>query len=206
MWFALIIFRCLETKNFSPYVPFPTNYFCKMLPIMFLPVVLLFALLMTGCAFVTPSRSRDNNRSVAVSLSPADFPEVSSLLLAKYDAKTLGFTAFKKTGAKILRSPDVQAKVLSGGSHALMDFPSIFNKPSKLRMRYAQVIGRVMIIGIGLLPNHGFSKEEMAVQLFLLGVSIKPVIRSIKLYRCIASAQCIEECELELYDLESTLP
>jgi hypothetical protein len=190
-----------------------------MLPITFLPEVLFFALLVTSSAFTTPSRTpsrapsqtpsrtRSNNRSDTLSLSLAEFSELPSLLLAKYDAKALCLGALKevKQGAKIL-TPDVQAQVLSDGSHALMDFPCMFNKPSKLQMRYAQVIGRIMIIGIGLLPNHAFHPEEMAFQLFLLGVSMKPVIRSIKLYRCITSDKCLEECELELHDLESSLP
>ena len=173
--------------------------------------VLFFAVLMTGSAFTTKPLTRSNNRRSATSLnlvSPSDFTDVSSLVLAKYDAKTMGIGAFTKlgAGAKIL-DPDLQAQVLSDGSHALMDFPSMFKvKMSKLQMRYAQVIGRLMVLGVGLLPNHGYSHEEVAVQLFLLAVSMKPVIRSIKLYRCISSSKCLEECELELHDLESSLP
>ena len=182
-----------------------------MLPITYLPAVLFFALLVTSSAFTTPSqtlsRTRSNNRSDTLSLSLAGLSELPSILLAKHDAKTLAFGALKgvQHSAKIL-TPDIQAQVLSDGSHALMDFPDLFNKPSKLKMRYAQVIGRLMIIGIGLLPNHEFHSEEMAFQLVLLGLSMKPVIRSIKLYICITSDKCMEECELELHDLESSLP
>ena len=181
-----------------------------MLPITFLPAVLFLALLVSSSSFTTTSRTlsgtRSNNRSDTLSLSLAELTELPSILLAKYDAKTLAFGALKEVqhSAKIL-TPDIQAQVLSDGSHALMDFPDLFNKPSKLQMRYAQVIGRLMIIGIGLLPNHAFHSEEMVFQLFLLGVSMKPVIRSIKLYRCITSDKCMEECELELHDLESSL-
>ena len=168
-------------------------------PIKFL-VFLFLALSTTGSAFTTPSRSR-SNRNVAVSFAPTDFTDVGSLVLAKVDAKSLGLGAIKTV------NPDVGAQVLSDGSHALLDFPSLFNKkPSKLQMRYAQVIGRLMILGTGLLPHHGFCPEELAVQVFLLGASMKPIIRSIQLYKCIVSTQCTEECELELYDLEESLP
>jgi len=66
-------------------------------------------------------------------------------------------------------------------------FPDM--KISKLRMQYAQVFGRLMILGTSFLPHHGVHPEEMAVQLFLLSVSMKPIIRSVKLYNCITSAK-----------------
>ena len=172
-------------------------------------MTIFFALSMTGSAFITSlSRARSNSRSFSLSFSPTDITDVGSLVLAKNDVKTLSLGAIKKVeaGRKIL-NPDVGAQVLSDGSHAVMDFPNVFNpKLSKLKIRYAQVIGRLMILGIGFLPHHGFQPEELTVQLFLLGVSMKPVMRSIKLYRCIASSKCIDECELELHDLESSLP
>ncbi len=179
-----------------------------MFPIKFI-LALFCALAMTGSAFTTvaPSQSR---RASSLSVSPTDFTDVSSIVLAKCDVHTMGLgVAFKKmeVGAKIL-NPDVGAQFLSDGSHALMDFPSVFGgkmKLSKLQIRYAQVVGRLMILGIGLLPHHGFAPEELGVQLFLLGVSMKPVIRSLQLYRCISSTRCLEECELELEELEESL-
>jgi hypothetical protein len=98
---------------------------------------------------------------------------------------------------------DVSAQLLSDSSYALMEYPTFLRqkdvkKMSKLRIKYAQVIGRVMIIGINFLPNHSFHPEELAIQLFLLGVSVKPIIRSMKLFHCIASSNCnVEECELD---------
>lgn len=169
-------------------------------PIKFL---LFFILAMTGSAFTTiaptPTRS---NRVSSLSMMPTDFADASSLLLVKSDAKALAFNVLQKI------NPELGAQILSDGSHALMDFPTIFqqNKYTKIQMRYANVMGRLMILGIGLLPHHGFTPEELGVQLFLLGVSMKPVIRSIQLYRCISSSQCLEECELELDELEESLP
>ncbi len=191
-----------EVHNFCFHLQFSTSLLYTfdnpispptMSPIKFF-VFLLLALSMTGSAFTTPSRSPGNvNRNVALSFAPSDFTDVGSLVLAKCTINGV--------------SPDVGAQVLSDGSHALMDFPTIFKtKPSKLHMRYAQVIGRLMILGTGLLPHHGFCPEELAVQVFLLGVSMKPIIRSIQLYRCIVSTECNEACELELCNLERSLP
>ena len=69
-------------------------------------------------------------------------------------------------------------------------------------MRYAQVLGRLMVIAIAFLPHHGFHAEEMAVQLFLLGHNLKPIIRSMQLFQCMKSTGCAEECELQLEELE----
>ena len=103
-----------------------------------------------------------------------------------------------------------------------MDFPSLFtgssnnNKnstgsskkktsttllASPLRMKYAQFVGRLLWLSCGLVPNHGFHIEEIMIQLVLLGVNMRPIIRSMILLKCINSgdkSNCAEECELEL--------
>jgi hypothetical protein len=180
---------------------------------------LFVALLATSNAFTTLHSQPRTKNNIPLNFSPTDIADGSSFILAKYDAKTIGLgVAMKKVGAgsKML-DPDVQAQFLSDSSHVLMDIPEVlrFEKknelpdflkkvktPSKLQMRYANVLGRIMILGIGFLPNHGYSPEEMAVQLLLLGVSMKPVIRSIQLYRCISKANRTDECELEPSDQE----
>eukprot|EP00535_Pseudo-nitzschia_heimii_P010258 CAMPEP_0197191070 /NCGR_PEP_ID=MMETSP1423-20130617/22733_1 /TAXON_ID=476441 /ORGANISM="Pseudo-nitzschia heimii, Strain UNC1101" /LENGTH=147 /DNA_ID=CAMNT_0042643607 /DNA_START=77 /DNA_END=516 /DNA_ORIENTATION=- len=145
-----------------------------------------------------------DNRNVAVSLTPVDFadttsmlPEMPSLLLAKYHVKTMGLEAVtrKVKAAADLVDPDVQAQVLNDGSRLLMDFPDLITTSTdskatktRLRTRYAQIAGRLMILGISMVPGHGFPPEELAIQLFFLGVSLKPVVRSFKLYKCRAVA------------------
>merc|ERR1712194_423621 len=64
-----------------------------------------------------------------------------------------------------------------------------------------------MVLGTTFLSHHGVNPEELAVQLFLLSVSMKPIIRSVQLYKCITSAkgECEEECALEFDELESSL-
>eukprot|EP00751_Fragilariopsis_kerguelensis_P047462 CAMPEP_0171046256 /NCGR_PEP_ID=MMETSP0736-20130129/49382_1 /TAXON_ID=186038 /ORGANISM="Fragilariopsis kerguelensis, Strain L26-C5" /LENGTH=156 /DNA_ID=CAMNT_0011497173 /DNA_START=93 /DNA_END=559 /DNA_ORIENTATION=- len=72
------------------------------------------------------------------------------------------------------------AQVLTDASYVVMD-------PNKF---FPDVLGTTF------LPHHGVHPEEMAVQLFLLSVSMKPIIRSVQLYQCITSAKgdCAEEC------------
>ena len=69
----------------------------------------------------------------------------------------------------------------------------------RVRQRYAEVAGRLMLLAIGTIPDHGLPPEELGIQLFFLGVSMKPVIRSLQLYthRAFASARCTkQECPL----------
>jgi len=133
-------------------------------------------------------------RKSALAFSPADIGGAATLLSMKMD------------GAKAIANP---TQVLTDASYVVMDpnkfFPDI--KISKLRMQYAQVFGRLMVMGTTFLPHHGVHPEELAVQLFLLSVSMKPIIRSVQLYNCITSAkgECAEECALEFEELEAAL-
>ena len=188
-----------------------------MISITFLLIILsivLLDILSTADAFTTHTSSQSStsyNRHIAVSLAPtpSDFTDVSSFLLVKFDSKRLGIGVLAKKTAMIPRAKaDIAAQVLNDTSHVLMDFPTIFQKTKqpKLRMRYAQVVGRILVLGTSLLPHHGFCVEEVTVQVFLLGISMKPIIRSIKLYKCIVDSKCAEECTVELEDLERSLP
>mmetsp|Transcript_38805 Transcript_38805/g.43466 ORF Transcript_38805/g.43466 Transcript_38805/m.43466 type:complete len:225 (-) Transcript_38805:374-1048(-) len=138
---------------------------------------------------------RPTRRKSALSFSPADIGGAATLLSMKLE------------GAKAIANP---TQVLTDASYVVMDpnkfFPDI--KVSKLRMQYAQVFGRMMILGTTFLPHHGVHPEELAVQLYLLSVSMKPIIRSVQLYNCItksAKGNCAEECALEFEELEAAL-
>mmetsp|Transcript_52021 Transcript_52021/g.59007 ORF Transcript_52021/g.59007 Transcript_52021/m.59007 type:complete len:228 (+) Transcript_52021:182-865(+) len=138
---------------------------------------------------------RPTRRKSALSFSPADIGGAATLLSMKLE------------GAKAIANP---TQVLTDASYVVMDpnkfFPDI--KISKLRMQYAQVFGRMMILGTTFLPHHGVHPEELAVQLYLLSVSMKPIIRSVQLYKCItnsAKGNCAEECALEFEELEAAL-
>jgi len=138
---------------------------------------------------------RPTRRKSALSFSPADIGGAATLLSMKLE------------GAKAIANP---TQVLTDASYVVMDphkfFPDI--QISKLRMQYAQVFGRMMILGTTFLPHHGVHPEELAVQLYLLSVSMKPIIRSVQLYKCItnsAKGNCAEECALEFEELEAAL-
>jgi len=137
---------------------------------------------------------RPTRRKSALSFSPTDIGGAATLLSMKID------------GVKAIVNP---TQVLTDAMYVVMDphkfFPDI--KISKLRMQYAQVFGRMMILGTTFLPHHGVHPEELAVQLYLLSVSMKPIIRSVQLYNCITSAKgdCAKECALEFQELEAAL-
>jgi len=142
---------------------------------------------------------RPTRRKSALAFSPADIGGAATLISMKVDA-VRGASAAMSGGP---------TQLLTDASYVVMDpnkfFPDI--KVSKLRMQYAQVFGRLMVLGTTFLPHHGVHPEELAVQLFLLSVSMKPIIRSVQLYKCITSAkgECAEECALEFEELEAAL-
>jgi len=155
-----------------------------------------------------------NNAASVLSLVPMDFVDFSShfsiLISTKYEAVqpiltevTIPLAIIKESAMKVVvsaagaasasaTSSDVQAEILSDSSFAIMQYPAFLPdvKTSKLRIKYAQVIGRILIIDISLLPGHTFHPEELAIQLFLLGASMGPIIRSIKLFRVVTAVRC----------------
>jgi len=141
---------------------------------------------------------RPKRRKSALAFSSADIGGAATLLSMKVDAV--------RGASSAMGGP---TQLLTDASYVVMDpnkfFPDI--KVSKLRMQYAQVFGRLMVLGTTFLPHHGVHPEELAVQLFLLSVSMKPIIRSVQLYKCITSAKgdCTEECALEFEELEASL-
>jgi len=141
---------------------------------------------------------RPTRRKSALAFSPADIGGAATLISMKVDAV--------RGASSAMGGP---TQLLTDASYVVMDpnkfFPDI--KVSKLRMQYAQVFGRLMVLGTTFLPHHGVHPEELAVQLFLLSVSMKPIIRSVQLYKCITSAKgdCTEECALEFEELEAAL-
>jgi len=141
--------------------------------------------------------------------SIADAP---SLLSMSSEGKKSLFDIFTNEATKVSSSvateavanPNVQAEILSDTSFIVVDVPKFlpdkFFKVSKLQMKYLELAGRLMVIGAGFLPQHQFHQEELAIQIFLLGNNIKPIIRSLKLLKCISESRCksTEECSVEL--------
>ena len=71
--------------------------------------------------------------------------------------------------------PDVEAEFLMNISHVLLDFTAFF-KFDGMILQYTQLIGRLAFITIDFLPGHAFHIEELAVQIFLLVVSVQKMI------------------------------
>eukprot|EP00751_Fragilariopsis_kerguelensis_P016749 CAMPEP_0170848876 /NCGR_PEP_ID=MMETSP0734-20130129/9647_1 /TAXON_ID=186038 /ORGANISM="Fragilariopsis kerguelensis, Strain L26-C5" /LENGTH=228 /DNA_ID=CAMNT_0011218385 /DNA_START=65 /DNA_END=751 /DNA_ORIENTATION=- len=142
---------------------------------------------------------RPTRRESALAFSPADIGGAATLISMKVNA-------VRGASAALSGGP---TQLLTDASYVVMDpnkfFPDV--KVSKLRMQHAQVFGRLMVLGTTFLPHHGVHPEELAVQLFLLSVSMKPIIRSVQLYKCITSnkGECEAECALEFEELEAAL-
>jgi hypothetical protein len=193
-------------------------------------IIVSFALLITASTSSAFSPSKKQFTKTTTTqihyVSPQDLADVTSIIKIKHDTITNAMGAIMKkatsaphhaviNAATTKVASDVEVQILTDSSHALMDFPSLFigKKGSNttfavtsLRMQYAQFVGRLLWISCGLVPNHGFHPEELIIQLILLGVNIRPIIRSMILLKCINSndkSNCTEECELEFAELES---
>merc|ERR1712228_160275 len=69
------------------------------------------------------------------------------------------------------RAKDIQSDVLRDMSHVFLDF-SMFVTQSQSLLRVAQVIGRVICLVKDYLPDQHVASEELAIQLFLIAVSV----------------------------------
>jgi hypothetical protein len=194
-------------------------------------VLSFIALLITTSSGFCPRKQQLTAKTTTTTqihyVSPQDIADVSSIIKIKHDTITNAMDAMMKkatsaphhvminAAATKVASDNVEVQILTDSSHALMDFPSLFTGKkgsnatfavTSLRMQYAQFVGRLLWISCGLVPNHGFHPEELIIQLILLGVNIRPIVRSMILLKCINSndkSNCTEECELEFAELES---
>mmetsp|Transcript_23520 Transcript_23520/g.65281 ORF Transcript_23520/g.65281 Transcript_23520/m.65281 type:complete len:195 (+) Transcript_23520:294-878(+) len=143
-----------------------------------------------------PSRRSSSALPVAP-MTPMELIDSSSILLAKNEV--LSTVAAEITSHTTSRSADLVARILSDGSNVIGLLPSLQTRKSSstvdLRTRYAQFLGRLLAFSEGFLPHHEFPTEEVVVQLFLIGSNAGPILRSIRLYRCIANRKK-QECAL----------
>ena len=77
-----------------------------------------------------------------------------------------------------LLRPDVEAEVMVDMSHVILDFSTFFST-SKSLLRFFSVFGRILVIYADYLPDHNILPEELAIQLFLLGVSMNEIVKSV---------------------------
>jgi hypothetical protein len=85
------------------------------------------------------------------------------------------------TASHSLMTPDVEAEVLTDVSHVMMDFSGFLpnDTPSKSMLRcFSVVVGRILVLSADYLPDHTVHPEELAVQLFLLTVSLNDILKA----------------------------
>jgi hypothetical protein len=100
----------------------------------------------------------------------------SSMLVEAFDSTLEQDRLF--TAVSALLTPDIEAEVLTDISHVVLDF-SVFFSPSKPLLRLFSIVGRILDIYADYLPDHMILPEELVVQLFLLGVSMHEVVKSV---------------------------
>jgi hypothetical protein len=103
----------------------------------------------------------------------------SSMLVGSFDSMLE--QDHLSTAVSALLPPDIEAEVLTDMSHVVMDF-SVFFSPSKPLLRLFSIVGRMLVIYADYLPDHAILPEELVVQLFLLGVSMRDIVKSIVLH------------------------
>ena len=74
--------------------------------------------------------------------------------------------------------PEIQAEVLTDMAHVTLDFSTFF-RPNKAALRLLTVFGRLSVLTADYLPDHSILPEELAIQLFLLGVSTREIVKSV---------------------------
>ena len=189
-------------------MPYPFRIMTLVLPI------LLSLMITATVAFNSSSSNNNNNNNIVKSKLTGNAQIQLSSLSRQQRSRSRSKSSSSNcrsssSSALHLFSPrDITraAIVLSYvASDADKFFPNV--KISKLRMSYAQVFGQLTLIGSSILlyQQQQIHLEEMAVELFLLSFSMKPVIRSIRLFRYISTSNCSndEECVLEFDELET---
>jgi hypothetical protein len=84
-----------------------------------------------------------------------------------------------------LLPPDIEAEVLADVSHAL-DLSGFFSR-CKSRLRLFSIVGRIFSIYADYLPDHTILPEELAVQLFFLGVSMREIMKFARVVKILSN-------------------
>lgn len=74
-------------------------------------------------------------------------------------------------------SPLAEAHLLTDFSHVALDLISLFG-PARLPIQIAAVIGRLCSLGSDWIPDHIIAPDELAFQLFMLGLAWAALVRS----------------------------
>jgi hypothetical protein len=110
----------------------------------------------------------DTSRTSLSAFTVPDDLDVDSPLLTTMRSLLLSISPTSST----LLDPKLEAEVLTDMSHVALDFTSFLNS-SKALLKKSSVIGRVLVIFADYIPDHSIHPEELAIQLFMLGLAIK---------------------------------
>lgn len=100
--------------------------------------------------------------------------------------------------------PDVEAQFLVDVSHIFLDFTAFFKFDGQF-LNYAQLFGRISFILIDFLPGHAFHAEEMAIQIFFLGINIQKIWKDSEPLSPSSSTDITAD-EIELQQQKQTRP
>jgi hypothetical protein len=141
----------------------------------FLSVLLLMGLIGQSLGFAALSTSfrklhttMNTSRTSLSAFTVPDDLDVDSPLLTTMRSLLLSISPTSST----LLDPKLEAEVLTDMSHVALDFTSFLNS-SKALLKKSSVIGRVLVIFADYIPDHSIHPEELAIQLFMLGLAIK---------------------------------
>ena len=125
-------------------------------------IVLLISIIANRCLGFVPKPAISAGLNPTFSFMP--LPEAEEIL-------------FSDTVHTLAMAPDsnMEAEVLTDIAHVTMDLFG-FASPSKLLLRYLSVVGRVFVIGADYVVDHSIHPEELAIQLFLMGIAVKEIV------------------------------
>ena len=73
---------------------------------------------------------------------------------------------------------ELEVETLTGVSHAALDFPTIlFGTPSKRTLQLLSLVGRLSVICADYIPDHSIRPEELCVQLIMLAVTMRDMLK-----------------------------
>jgi hypothetical protein len=132
-------------------------------------------------AFAARGRIHNGGQSSLLELSM-----IEDSLVQSFDFKMLELLqedALSTARSHSLMTPDVEAEVLTDMAHVMMDFSGFLITPSKSMLRcLSVVVGRILVLSADYLPDHTVHPEELFVQLFLLAVSLRDVVKALELH------------------------
>ena len=104
---------------------------------------------------------------------------ISSFAESPVASSTLQFanalTLPVQAAANAMSSPEVESEFLGDMAHMAMDISGLF-RPTKQTMRLYTLGGRLLGLMADYVPDHSVHAEELVIQLFFMGMTLKEII------------------------------